>query len=295
MTALILGTANIGLAYGKALERALPNDMQTNAVFAAAHASGFLALDTAAAYGSAEQRIGNYHLSHPQNALAVHTKLPPDIDRADLLGDALSASEHALGANPTQILLHRWDQKVRDGGALWRGLCEAREAGRTAQIGVSVQSPQEALAALKDPEIDVIQLACNMLDWRYETRAFIEAVSASRARIEVRSVFLQGLLTLDPAMRWPALSTPYDPKSITSAITEHAQRWVAGDPVALSLRFALSLEWVDALVLGADTPDQVHSLAKIACTGALPAEAVADIRARRPHVHRALLDPSSWL
>ena len=58
MTDLVLGTANIGLAYGQALSRDLPDDEQALDLLAAADRAGFSALDTAAAYGVAERRIG---------------------------------------------------------------------------------------------------------------------------------------------------------------------------------------------------------------------------------------------
>ena len=103
---------------------------------------------------------------------------------------------------------------------------------------------------MSNPEIEVIQLACNLLDWRYETPELRDAFLASRARVEVRSVFLQGLLTLNPMMRWPTLPVSYDPVGLADFIASQSRRWATGDAVALSIRFALSLEWVDALVLG---------------------------------------------
>ena len=87
----------------------------------------------------------------------------------------------------------------------------------------------------------------------------------------------------------------YDPKSVVAFLERQATQWTSGDAVALSIRYALSLDWVDALVLGADSPAQIQGLAKIASYGALPSEAVAHIQSTRPDVPGLLLDPSRWL
>ncbi|MEL7152196.1 MAG: aldo/keto reductase [Pseudomonadota bacterium] len=295
MKTLILGTANIGLAYGTAVARALPDEAQALSLLNAAEVAGFEGLDTAAAYGLSECRIGRYFETHRQSALGVHTKLSPTLSRADEVPGALQTARQQLQQPPSQILLHRWTQKFADDGALWNSLRGARDAGQCERIGVSVQSPAEALQALKEPHVDVIQLAYNLLDWRYETPEMRAALHASTARIEVRSVFLQGLLTLGPQVRWPTLCEEYDPSVLHNHVAHHADLLTGGDPIDLCLRFVASLDWVNALVVGADTPQQVAALAQTLAKGPLPDDAIEALRSERPAVPEALLDPSQWL
>jgi len=295
MTDLVLGTANIGLAYGQALARDLPDDEQALDLLAAADRAGFSALDTAAAYGVAERRIGRYLDIHNHSQLAIHTKLSPDLSRADQLHDSLKEMRQTLGKAPAQILLHRWTQRYVDNGGLWDELRAARDAGLCGKIGVSVQSPEETQEALSDPDVEVIQLAYNLLDWRYETAHMQTALLAADVRIEVRSILLQGLLTLDPQMSWPELSQPYDSEGLVEYVSAQAAQWTMGNPVALCLRFVSSLGWVDALIMGADGPAQLRLLSQSKAEGALPNNAIDAIRAARPYVPEALLDPSQWL
>lgn len=295
MTDLVLGTANIGLAYGQALSRALPDEEQALGLLAAADCEGFTALDTAAAYGVAEHRIGRYLDIHNHSQLAIHTKLAPGLCRADQLHDALNEMRQTLGKAPAQILLHRWTQRQADNGSLWDELRAARDAGLCGKLGASVQSPDETQEALSDPDVEVIQLAYNLLDWRYETAQMQTLLQSADARVEVRSIFLQGLLTLDPQMRWPDLGHPYDSEGLADYVSAQAAHWTNGDSVSLCLRFVSSLDWVDALIIGADGPDQLRQLSHCMTEGPLPNGAIDAIRAARPSVPEALLDPSQWL
>jgi len=50
------------------------------------------------------------------------------------------------------------------GGRLWRTLLAEREAGRIDALGISAATPEEAWAALADPNIEVLQVASSLLD-----------------------------------------------------------------------------------------------------------------------------------
>ena len=294
MTQLIFGTANIGLAYGKALSRPMFDETQAEKLLDSIERSGFSAVDTAAAYGQAERRIGQFFSTHNPNGLAIHTKISPTVTRGDQLSVALQTSLELLQAAPKQILLHRWQQRFWDDGAIWDGLRYARDCGQCERIGASVQSPQEALQALKDPDVEVIQLACNVLDWRFDSQPMREAFAKSAAKIEVRSVFLQGLLTLHANIQWPVIDVAYDSENIADFLRDQATIWAGGDLIQLCLRYIISLDWVDALVIGADDPAQVAHIGTLANCPVYSAAEVALINAARPLVPEALLDPSKW-
>ena len=57
---LSLGTVQLGLPYGIAGRRELMTQAQADAILDAAFELGVSSLDTAAAYGCAEQRVGDY-------------------------------------------------------------------------------------------------------------------------------------------------------------------------------------------------------------------------------------------
>ena len=261
-------------------------------------------LDTAAAYGESERRIGDYlrALGGSSQPFRISTKTPPALG-ADpetalrTLQLALERSRTALAPGAVdQLLLHRWEQRAAFDGAVWRVLRAELAADAPPVLGASLQSPAEVVQALGDPDVAAVQLACNVLDWRYETPA-LSALLESRAgalRIEVRSVFLQGLLSLPGRARYPDIGVPYDAEALSDFIAAAAGDHAGGDPVALCLRYAAGLEWATGLVVGVDTPHQLERIVEILAEGAFTPDVMQEIRARRPEVPEPLLDPARW-
>lgn len=297
----VLGTANLGLAYGTALRRELPDEKHVFEVLDRALGAGFSGFDTAAAYGLSEHRIGRYLAGRVPGPVCVSTKPDPRLGTSgkDSIADAdraVAAALASLGRSSIdQFLLHRWAQYGAAEGQIWSRFRHLAEAGTIGRLGVSVQSPNETRQALRACSVEAVQLACNILDWRYETPDVAQLLQDTKARIEIRSVFLQGLLTLADGIRFPRTPEPYSEAAIRTYLDTAATALTGGDPVALCLRYAASLNWADALVLGADSPAQVDEIARILTSGPFTDDQMRWLRSTRPHVPESLLDPSQWL
>ncbi len=72
------------------------------------------------------------------------------------------------------------------GGAIWERLIERLEDGSVLSLGVSVQSPVEALAALACPDVVHLQLPFNLLDWRWLAEGF-QTCLAARPNVTVHA------------------------------------------------------------------------------------------------------------
>lgn len=297
----VLGTANLGLPYGQALVRELPDESRVADILDAARGHGIGWLDTASAYGQAEARIGRYLARTPgTDGLRISTKLSPALDEGldnaeETVEAAVTTSAEMLGMPIDQLLIHRWTQYRAVQGRIWTTLRAFREDGRILRLGASVQSPEEVRDALAAPDVETIQLACNLLDWRYDTPDLAALLARPSTRIEVRSVFLQGLLTLSEGVRFPKTAQPYDEEAIRRFLIEAAHELTNGDLVALCLRYATGLPWADAVVFGVDSPCQLDEVMAALEAGPFPADTMAWLRARRPHVPAPFLDPAQWL
>ncbi|MFD0516840.1 aldo/keto reductase [Paractinoplanes durhamensis] len=120
---LILGTAQLGMAYGIANRTGAPDDDAAAGILAAARDLGITHLDTARAYGDSENRIG---VAAPPE-LAIITKVAPGADTAAAVRASVDASRAALGrsgmgrSGPVTLLFHRatdalaggWDELRR--------------------------------------------------------------------------------------------------------------------------------------------------------------------------------------
>jgi aryl-alcohol dehydrogenase-like predicted oxidoreductase len=301
---IVLGTANFGLPYGKALRRDLPPYEGVARILDCARSLGVQGLDTAAAYGASEERIGRYLRElGERSAFRISTKARPDLATSpeaarEMLREALEASKTALSPGRLdQFLLHRWEHRHLWAGVLWSDLLQLKEEGAGWRLGASVQGPEEASEALGSPGVETVQIACNILDWRYDEPelARLLAETAEHVRIEVRSVFLQGLLAMPEAAVFPDIGCAYDAATIRGFLREASGDYAGGHPAALCLRYVAGLPWARALVIGVDTPEQLELLVEFLSDGPFEPDVIAEIRNRRPHVPQALLDPAKWL
>ncbi len=305
---LVLGTANLGLPYGAAIRRDLPTDQEAEAILRHARHCGFRAVDTARAYGLSEARIGGHlKIGEGFHRDEIYTKIDPlsglDAETSpelacELAEESLARSREALNIGKLRrVLLHRASQLDDAAGAVWSYLIRERSAGGIAEIGVSVQDTKEAERALQCPDIDAVQLPCNILDWRFDgldLSQTLERVSGP-VRIEARSIFLQGVLPSGTASVFPDLPMAYDRGIIVNWLQRTADEFSGGAIDALCLRYVASLGWIDAIVVGADSVSQVERQAALAEFKPLSTDAVAAIRASRPVIPEALLNPSLWL
>ena len=175
----VLGTVQLGLAYGVANQTGMPDESTAGEVLAAAAAAGVTHVDTARAYGDSERRIGRALDRGLSEHLRVVTKVRPldDVPADGPVGwgrEAVLASGQTslrlLGADSVDaLLLHRAAglepaRGPRRAAAAPRGGTDAARSGRPCP------RPAELLALLEDPEVGYVQLPFNLLDRRWRDR-----------------------------------------------------------------------------------------------------------------------------
>jgi aryl-alcohol dehydrogenase-like predicted oxidoreductase/spore coat polysaccharide biosynthesis protein SpsF (cytidylyltransferase family) len=302
-SALILGTAQLGMAYGAANAHGLPDALEAREVIAAAVAHGITHFDTGRAYGLAEERIGRYLDEGHRPQVRVVTKLQPldSLDPDATPGEvgawtdaSVFRSLAALGGRTVDaLLLHRAADATRGGGAVWRHLIEHRDAGLIGRLGVSVSSPDEAVNALADPSVRYIQLPFNLLDTRW---AEVAALAPSRPDVTLvaRSALLQGLLGGEvPAERWPS-NAGVDVPALLATLRGLADELDRADMIDLCLGFVRAQPWLHAVVIGTERADQVRDLCRRFRTPALTVDECAHVSEALPPAPIDLLDPSRW-
>lgn len=198
---LVLGTAQLGLPYGIANKKGQPDKAAAVKIIEAAWENGIRQFDTAQAYGQSEDILG-YCLSKLDinRDAKIISKFDPKLDHLSEseLSKSLDRSFLKLGVgNLFAIMLHNEDLL-----SLWnKGLSEIilklKTSGKVSHAGVSVYSPGKALEALSTEGLDFVQIPTNILDRRFESAGVFEIAERLGKRIYIRSIYLQGLLTLD--------------------------------------------------------------------------------------------------
>ena len=188
---LILGTAQFGLEYGISNRAGKTPSHEVGEILRVCLEAGLTTLDTADAYGDSQevlaqndlrqfQVISKFSLSDEDRSIASHLKKT----LARLGRDSLHA-----------YLYHRFADCLEQDQTVIKAL---KASGLIGDFGVSIYSDEELKKAISMPWIDIIQIPFNLLDGLpARAELFLQANKNSK-KIHIRSVFLQGLLLMDP-------------------------------------------------------------------------------------------------
>ncbi len=291
---LTLGTVQFGHPYGLRRHVPLMTNDEVSHFLEQAVLAGIRHLDTASAYGLAERRIGEARARGILPAeIKVITKTPPTLSQATVQEALLKAKADLHQERLDVLMLHRWDHRTAERGAIWKELLRARDNGDVAALGASVYTPEEACQAAKDPDVTHLQIPFNVLDWRWELSE-LPQIRFSRPDLTIyaRSVYLQGIL-LSPTEKWPKVSN-LDANTVATQLDTIGASLGRRSRKELCFSFVQSQKWIDSLVLGMDNVDQLKENCHLASLPSLSDEDCAYLRNQLPHCPETLLNPSLW-
>ena len=296
----VLGTAQLGLAYGRTNAVGNLSDEAALDLLEAAYASGVREIDTARAYGLSEQRIGEFVRAHGVRDLRILTKLSPlqdltpeagEADVASTVRQSLETSLANLHLDRLPVLmLHRPDHADAFGGAVLRELRRWREKGAIGALGASVNVPNELAQVMTHRDFEHIQLPYNLLDRRWP--AALEKDAAGRA-FHVRSVFLQGLLANPQTAAWPDVPG-YEPAALARSLEIAAERLKRRGVRDLAVAYVRGQAWIGGCVVGVERPEQLAENLRLFEQPPLTADDIALVREALPPVPSSLVEPWTW-
>jgi aryl-alcohol dehydrogenase-like predicted oxidoreductase len=301
MAEFVLGSVQLGLDYGVANRTGKPSRAAALALVRHAAERGIRQFDTARAYGDAEERLGE---ALSGRSVFTVTKLSPLSELADGASPAevVAAVEASIAKSCAALrqdsldclLLHRAAHITQFNGAVWQRLLEFVDAGTIRRLGVSVQSPAEAAAALASPAVQHIQLPFNLLDWRWRQAGIVDRLAARpEVVVHARSVFLQGLLASGDPTLWPAIAG-VDPAQVLAEIAGLARDLAREDAADLCLAYARGQDFIAGVVIGLETEAQLDRNLCLARKRPLNAEECKLVDDRLPHLPEQLLNPALW-
>jgi spore coat polysaccharide biosynthesis protein SpsF len=298
----VLGTAQLGMPYGRVNQTGQPTRREAVALVRHAIEHGVTALDTARGYRDAELVIGEALAGAWRSRCRVMTKLDIGTPGAqankneieDRVNKSILSSLKALQAERLDVvLLHRWEHHDAWNGAAWERLCELKNDNKIGLLGASVYEPCEALEALNDPVIEHLQIPMNILDRRWEV-AGVRRAAENRPDVVVyaRSVFLQGIL-LHPSNRWPRIAG-FDATECVSQISAMAKDFDRIGLADFCLSYVRSMPWVTSIVVGCDNLTQLQANLKLFLRPKLTRDELVEVERTLHDVPEALLNPSKW-
>lgn len=196
MKNICLGTVQFGLNYGVSNKLGKPKFEDVLKIVKCSLENNINYFDTAQSYGDSEIVLGKaFKELGVQSKVHVITKLSPDFKLENIIIDLKKSLSNLDIKNAWGLLLHRFDEKLIN---IEFGLTikKLKKAELIKYFGVSVYSPNDALLALNNPLIDIIQVPFNILDRRLIDNNFFEIANQMQKKVFIRSVYLQGLLTM---------------------------------------------------------------------------------------------------
>lgn len=290
MSALGLGTAQFGGAYGVTNFAGKVEETEVGEILVSARKSGISLLDTASMYGASEAVLGRCGIQDFQ----VVTKTPRlDVGlieerHEDIIKAAFERSLTKLCVSRVYGLLlhHAPDLFSPNGERLLSVLRGFRDEGLVQNIGVSIYHQVDVdLLLARYGDINIVQAPVNVLDQRLITAGHIERLALSGIKVHARSPFLQGLLLIDSENMLP---------SGLSRLRPFIRRWRSSleesflTPAEGAIGFLKSLHGLDTIIAGVTTLAELNELVRAFASA--PDFLKLDLACDDP----SLIDPSQW-
>nr|WP_294937016.1 aldo/keto reductase [uncultured Flavobacterium sp.] len=280
---ITLGTVQFGINYGISNTHGVPSDTELKAIFSAAEDGGIECLDTAQAYGNAEERLGQFSGNH----FKIITKFP-NVSGNEELEKMLSESLIRLKSDSIYgYLAHNADILIEK-TFLWETLQQAKSKGKIQKIGFSLYSPEQLEKLLELNCIpDLVQLPYSILDRKFENK--LAELKQLGTEIHVRSVFLQGLYFTNPT------TLPEKLLPLKSALTDlqnicNESEVTVGDA---ALNYVISNSNIDQIVMGVETAEQLKQNIQSVLNWKLGSDLFSKIEAIEIK-DKSLLNPVNW-
>ena len=307
-----LGTWQLGSDWGDV------DEDDALAVLAAAVAEGVNFFDTADVYGDgrSEQVIGRYLKEHPENDIFVATKMGRRMDQVpenyvlENFRNWTDRSRRNLGVDHLDLVqLHCPPTPVFSSDAVYDALDTLVAEDRIANYGVSVETCDQALAAIARPGTASVQIILNAFRLKPLEKVLPAAVEAGVgiiARVPLASGLLSGRYTAastfaaDDHRNYNRHGEAFDVGETFSGVdfsvgVEAAQEFAALLPSGVSpaqgaLRWIIQQPGVTAAIPGARNREQAEKNASAAAVPALSddvLERISDLYDAkiRPQVH----------
>lgn len=290
---ICLGTAQLGMDYGVNNLTGKPSLEECRSIVRTAVDRGVTTFDTAPAYGDSEQVLGRCLADLPGDHVIVSK-----VAAIDWSGGAGAAAAAVRGGirttlfnlNATKLgvcLFHRFEDMYMQGRAALSELAALKEEGLVEMIGCSVYTPDEAESCLRLPACEAIQVPFNLADQRLLDGDFFRRAKAAGRTVFVRSVYLQGLFFKRPL---PAGLEDFGP------FRARLEDLAAAEGLSLeemALRYALSIDGIDSVIIGVETASQLEMNLALADRGKLSERLTVEI-GRLGSAPERVVDPRQW-
>ena len=274
LSKLALGTVQFGSNYGINNYDGKPSTNEIDYILSMAHVNNIELLDTANAYGEAEQVIGQLN----KKRFDIVTKFLPESQNG-LFENQFRDSLHKLETENVYGLLAHRPLDVVENPEIWEKMSIQKNNKKVKKIGFSFDKPEEYYAVIEKSFFpDIVQVPLNYFDDRFA--GIIQELKSKGCEIHVRSVFLQGLFFTNPT-QLPSFFN--EVKMLIDELQKEHGPFLA----AALLQFILNNKFVDKVVIGVQNRFQLQNIFD-------SLEDASDLSKLDNKINHEILQPSLW-
>lgn len=293
---LRLGTVQFGQNYGIKGQKQ-PSVEDSVKMLDYATQNGISYIDTASAYGTAEDVVGDFlsRKTISREKLNISSKLIPNLmdevrpeDYEKKILELIKGQLIRLHTDYLDAYVYHSARYVHN-EALLKALQVCKKEGLAKKVGVSVYEPEEALEGFKSEYVEFMQFPYSIFDQRMLKTGVFDAASKSDTEIDTRSAFIQGLILMKEDEVPPFLAKA---KPIVRKIDEICKRDKL-NRVELAISFVKMQKSISSLVFGVDNMDQLKQDIEYFNKG-IPEETVRQISKEFENIETDIVMPSLW-
>ncbi len=257
ISALTLGTVQLGLAYGINNDKGMPTFEESSAILDTALSNGVVSFDTARGYGESEIVLRRFFENDGREKTLITKVNFSDVEKSgvkDRLFSMARESADRLGLEKIPFLkLHSQNMIERYGDTLIDALQELKREGLVDGIGVSFSDKSKIRELTDGCGFDCVQIPANIFDNRELMDGTVKHLADSGAAVFVRSIYLQGLFFRDTGSLPDKIKCAKEPLDRLHALARDSGVSIA----ELAVTFVRDTDGIASLILGCDNPGQL--------------------------------------
>jgi aryl-alcohol dehydrogenase-like predicted oxidoreductase len=255
LSKLGFGAAQFRLG-GSQIARGRSPEAEVGEILSIAARSGLTVFDTSVGATYAEEVIGQQLPRPCRFRVVIKTA------RADRGADYVEAEARAtlrrldLPRAEAVVVQSAGDLFGPHGDDVWARLLKLRDEGLFELVGVSVFASDDPVGIVKRFKPDIVQAPASLLDQRLLVDGTLATIAEWGVEVQLRSIFLQGLLFLPPDR------IPGPLKGAASRLSR-ARRMIAegrSDPLQAALGFALSRTEASSVIVGVASAAELQAI-----------------------------------
>ena len=296
---IILGTAQLGMVYGIANKNNEINETNSKKILEIAVKNGINCFDSSTQYGNSEKILGEISQNFKKKPISIICKIPKIKLKQNSSFDEIyyevkkqivnSCKNLKMNKMPI-VLLHDPKDITNYNGLVVKSLIKLQTEGLIEKIGVSTYSPEDITEFLRIDEFDVIQIPINIFDLRLIKNGLLDELKMQKKIIFARSVFLQGLLFMQPNELPRKLKNAEKYLVKLKKISNESKI----DINEIAFKCVRDLDGITSLIIGIDNSEQLKENLEMINTKKLSKEIIDKIYHEFDNIPENIINPSKW-